>query len=380
MRNGRELSLTQKRFTYLDHSSDQNWMVPVTIAIFNDTGESREISTVLDTQSSVVDLGEDTGAYKINSGQNGFYRVKYAIQNDFDQIGRLVLTKQLPTVDRWGLQDDLFALVQGGDTGIEAYLDFLEYYKNEDADMPLSSIAGHLFQAYLVMDGNIKDAIAAKGKLLLEKIFAGIGYAPSPEEAFSTSILRDQILWHAVNYGSKKAEDFAARQFNSLVEGESVHPDILKSVMMTAALCGQENTLNWFIKRFELSESEHERLNVLIALGCFGNLDLIGRSLQYALENAPPRNLFVPIVSAAANPQADGYMWDWFVAHIEQLEKIHPLLFERVIAGIVPVCGLEKAQEVEAFLARFMEAKPQTAEVIKLSLEKLEINLRMRRS
>jgi len=379
-RNGRELTLTQKRFTYLPLTSDQTWMVPVTITVFNGDGEQRNISTLIDARSDVVDLGKDTTAYKINAGQNGFYRVKYAAPDDFDRIGRLVLNQEIAPEDRWGLQDDLFALVQSGDAGFEAYLDFLDYYEKENSDLPLSGIAGNMFQAYLVMDGNKKDAIAAKGKLLLEKIFDGIGYAPSPGEAFSTSILRDHIIWHAVSYGSKEAEDFATGQFNSLMQGKNMHQDIIKSVMMVGALHGRVQTFNWLIKRFKESASEHDRLNALMALGCFGNLDLIGRSLQFALENVPPKNIFVPIVSAAANPQAAGYMWDWFVAHIGPLEQIHPLLFERVIAGIVPVCGLEKAQDVNAFLEEYMQAKPQTADVIRLSLERLEINLRMRNS
>jgi hypothetical protein len=62
----------------------------------------------------------------------------------------------------------------------------------------------------------------------------------------------------------------------------------------------------------------------------------------------------------------------------ERFKDFHPLLFERVIAAIVPVAGLVDPPGVQTFMERYMETSPQTRDVIKLSLEKLEINRRFR--
>jgi hypothetical protein len=56
------------------------------------------------------------------------------------------------------------------------------------------------------------------------------------------------------------------------------------------------------------------------------------------------------------------------------------MLYERVIAAIVPTAGMERPQEVKAFFDDYMQKTDKAADVIKLSLEKLEINLRMRNS
>jgi len=49
-----------------------------------------------------------------------------------------------------------------------------------------------------------------------------------------------------------------------------------------------------------------------------------------------------------------------------------------VIAAIVPVGGLEKAADVKAFFEDYMKKTDTAQDVIKLSLERLEINLRIR--
>jgi len=52
--------------------------------------------------------------------------------------------------------------------------------------------------------------------------------------------------------------------------------------------------------------------------------------------------------------------------------------YERVIAAIVPVCGLGKKEEVKAFFEQYLKQKNKARDVIQLSLERLEINERMR--
>jgi hypothetical protein len=54
------------------------------------------------------------------------------------------------------------------------------------------------------------------------------------------------------------------------------------------------------------------------------------------------------------------------------------MLYERVVASIIPAAGIERADEVKNFFDDYMKQKEKARDVIKLSLEKLEINLRMR--
>ncbi|MGD9076068.1 MAG: M1 family metallopeptidase [Desulfobacteraceae bacterium] len=377
-REGDRLRLTQRRFTYLDNDSGQEWLIPVTIKAFHSDGQSKTITTLLESKSLDLDVGSDVVAYKINEDQTGFYRVRYLVMNDLEELGSRVRKKDLSQEDRWGLQNDLYALVRSGDVSIDDYLEFLASYSNEDAFLPLTSIAGNLFRSYLITQGAGRNKILSTAKSFLERVISDIGFEPQPEEKHTTSILRDQILWHLALYESEDVVEFATSQFSSLMRGEKVHPDIMRSVMQVGAFQGDNSVFEWFTEKLESSESEHERMNMLAALGSFKGGGLVERAQQYVLEKVPARNKFVPITYMAANPHVAPYMWEWYMSNLEALEAFHPMHFERVIAAVIPLCGLGREEEVASFFQDYMARKEKAKDVIKLSLERLEINSRMR--
>ncbi|MCK5420411.1 MAG: ERAP1-like C-terminal domain-containing protein, partial [Desulfobacterales bacterium] len=213
-----------------------------------------------------------------------------------------------------------------------------------------------------------------------EMVLNNIGFEPAPDEKHTTAILREQILWHAVLSGSESATAFARKQFTALMQGKPVHPDLMKSVLQIGAFAGNEQTFEWLDQKFRSSKIEHERMNVLMALGCFREKAQIKKSQQYILDEVPARNKFIPVVAMASNPYAIPLLWDWYVSNLEQIEQFHPMLYERVIAAIVPMAGLDREQEVKGFFEDYMQKTDKAADVIKLSLERLEINLKFRRN
>jgi hypothetical protein len=121
-------------------------------------------------------------------------------------------------------------------------------------------------------------------------------------------------------------------------------------------------------------------MNILAAISYFSERGLIQRTQQYVLEKVPNRNKFITAMAMATNPHAIPYMWDWYRSEVKVLEQLHPLHYERMIGGIVPVCGLGKEDEVKRFFEDYMIENDSARDVIKLSLEKLEINRRMKGS
>jgi tricorn protease interacting factor F2/3 len=375
-----KLELTQKRFTFLANDSDQTWLVPVTICFFTDTAAIDTMTVLMDGSNHEIDIPENATAYKVNDHQTGFYIVNYQDAENLDALRPRVDDKSLPPEDRWGLQNDMYSLCKNGTTSISDYLNFLSCYENEDAFLPLISISNNLQHASLVMGGSTKKKISSLVRPWFEKILKNMGYAPAPDEKHTTSILREQLLWHAALSGSETAVDFARKQFTGLMQGKPVHADIIKSVMQIGAFSGNEETFDWLNQRFQSSEVEHERMNILNALGCFKDGALIQKSQQYILDEVPARNKFIPVVAMAANPYAIPLLWNWYVSNLEQIEQFHPMLYERVVAAIVPVAGLDKPKEVKEFFEDYMQKTEKARDVIKLSLERLEINLRMRNS
>ncbi|MCP3952618.1 MAG: M1 family metallopeptidase [Desulfobacterales bacterium] len=373
-----EIILTQQRFTYLPGEFDQQWLIPVTIDFFSETDDSQTRTFLMDDPSKTIAVPAGTSAYKLNSGQTGFFRVRYLEVQNLERLGQKIADRSLDPKDRWGLQDDLFGQVRSGTIGFGEYLDFIQVYKDESAYLVLTAIASNLSLAHHVLPEAWQVKIEDVARPWFERVLARIGYQPVPAEKQTTSILRDQLIWDAVRYGSEDLTRFAAEQFLTLIWGGQIHPDIMKSVMQAGARAGDEETLTWFKQRFETTAIEHERMNILTALGGFAGPEQIAAVGQYILEKVPPRNKFVPAMALAENPCAAGFLWQWYQDNLDQLEQVHPMIYERVIAAVISAAGLGAPDAVEQFFTTYMEKNAQTKDVISLSLERLKINLRMR--
>ncbi|MBW1919686.1 MAG: M1 family metallopeptidase [Deltaproteobacteria bacterium] len=379
-RDSNQLILKQERFTYLPGKSAQKWRIPISVRIFFDNGGVKTLKALLEKRSMAIELEPGVTAYKINHAARGFYIVKYADRENLEQLAGLVKQKSLSPEDRWGIQRDLYALVKRGDISLDYYLSFLNNYSKENDFLPLMSIATNLHHAYLVVGETKGERIEAVGRKIFENALSLIGCEPKPEEKRSISMLRDELLWMAAMFGSKEAQNFGEAKFSALLKGEKIAPDITKSIMKIGAFYGNERTFEWFDEKLRSSQSEHERINILEALGCFPEKGLIERAQQYVLDNVPERNKFVPVRIMAGNRGAVPLMWEWYVNSISRFEQLHPVHYERVVAAIVPVCGLGKEEEVREFITQYIEEKGKAKQVLKLSLERLEVNSLMRKN
>ncbi|WP_054029344.1 M1 family metallopeptidase [Desulfatitalea tepidiphila] len=379
-RSGNELVLRQQRFTYLDMPGDQVWHIPLTITVWTGDRPAETLSLLMDTERATLPLPPDCRAYKLNSRQSGFYRVHYEDKENWAALGELVAGQVMDVEDRWGLQNDLYALVRQARVELGAWLDALGRYGNETAFLPLTSMAGNLFQALLIASEARRPAVAAAGKALADRALSHCGLRPAEDEPHTTAILRDQLLWQAAVWGLDSAIDFACEQFDALTAGHPTHPDIAKAVMQIGAWTRGEQALGWLIRRFEQSPSEHERMNILAAFGGFQDWQAARKALAHTLASVPPRNRFMPIVAMAANPTLQTQLWPWYLENLNALEDFHPLLYERVITAIIPFGGLGRETEVRHFSEAYIAEHPCLADAFRLALENLEINTRMRNS
>jgi len=97
------------------------------------------------------------------------------------------------------------------------------------------------------------------------------------------------------------------------------------------------------------------------------------------LEKVPDRIRFMPLVAAAGNPVAADRLWLWFVDNFPRIERMHPLLFERVVAAFIPGPGLRDPDRTITFCENLLQKQTRLKDVIALSLERLEVNAGFRR-
>jgi len=376
-REGNQLILSQKRFSYQANDSDQIWQIPVSINLRRDNGKWQQKDVFMDAETISVELPNDIDVYKINTRQTGFYRVKYMDPSDLDTLGNEIMNKTLPPEDRWGLENNLYARVRSSDETLDTYLGFLKYYVNETDFLPLTSIGDNLLNLYLLAGKQNQQKLAQTGISLIENLLLTIGYEPQTDEDHTIGSLRDQYIWQGVVFGSEQVSAFANAEFKKLLDNEPVHPDMMKSIMQAGAFSGNLLTFDWFVNRLENSASEHERTNILAALGCFRSSEIISKVQSFTLKSVPARNQSIPVASMAANPFAMQGLWDWYKSEKDDFANFHPLIHERVFSSIVPVSDNAEPVAVRNFLEQNqININP---DVVELTIERLEINRRLRK-
>ena len=377
-RSDNTLTLRQQRFTYLANDAVQTWMIPVTVATYTADGTTDTRTIVFENEQTEIALPSDTRVYKINPDHTGFYHVHYADVENLSRLGEMVKNQQLPPVDRWGLQNDLFALVKADLISMDALLDMAENFGGEDAYLPLSSLDNHLFEAYLVLRGEIRSRTARIATVLMDQACNALGLQPSKGESQTAAMLRDQLFVHGAMIDNANILDYLTDRFQAYRKGAPIAPDIFRGVIVAGAVAGGPQAFDVLLKRFEASQVEHERMILAGALGVFSQWHLLEQALDYALETVPDRIRFLPLVAAAGNPAVSDRLWPWFEDQLSRIIGMHPLLFERVLAAFVPGPGLMDPDRTRAFCENLLQEKPHLKDVIALSLERLTVDTRFR--
>lgn len=377
--NGR-LQLTQQRFSYLPDTTKSEWIVPVTIAFYKADASVEKKSLPMTDGSVEVRLPEDCHAYLVNAGRSGFFRVQYADDQNWERLGQMVRAGTLDPVDRWGLENDLYALTRSGRKGAGQYLDFLDNYAHEDRFLPLASMADHLHQLFLIGPDDIRKRAGRSGRQLVQRVLDAIGPVPATAELHTTAMLRNQLLGRSAVWENESMTAFATNLFQQWMDGQALPADIASAVMNVGAYTLKDKALKWLLHSLEKTPSEQERVNILSAMGAFPDWDLVATALTHALAQVPGRIRHLPILSACGNPACFSELWPWYQAHRQTLEGLHPILYERVLTAMIPVAGLDDADKVVDFMTTYRQKHPSLDGAIEMGLENLAINERLRNS
>lgn len=377
-RSGSRLTLRQQRFTYLAGSDPALWPIPLLIRVFEADGTSRLITEMMTEKEMVIDMGTEAAGYKINDGQTGFYRVAYEDPENFETLCRLVRREELPGVERWGIENDFFAFVKSRRYGIDQYLQLLGEYRAETHPLALSAIFDHLAELLLLLPPAKGEKITDLARPWISETVQRLGLSPAANEPHGLLRLRRQALRLSAFFDIPGILTLGGEAFGKLMDGQPLHPDIREAVMQLGAWNSGETAFNWLIQQIAAAASEQDRINALRALGCFNETGQIEKALDYALNNTPDRNKFIPVAMMAQNPAAVPLLWDWYTNHHEDLAGVHPLIHERIIGAVVPFGGLDRREAVRSFCdARFKETDA-AAPVIRMALEKLDIHQQLR--
>jgi aminopeptidase N len=367
-----KLKLSQKRFTFLPQDSASKWIVPISIKLFFSSKEPEEIYYLMENEELSIEIPEEVKGYIINSELKGFYRVMYP-GSRLNSLTEMVQNNTLSPIDKWGVENDLFALLRARKITLDMYLEFISNYVGETTQLSIQSISEHLHTIYTLANGENEIKIAHHGKQFIEKSLEIIGLEPKSDEDPLISTLRGNLLFNAVIFGSAIVQDFAMDKFELFKNGEGVSPDILLPVLQIAARVTDD--IDWFVNYYEETENEQLSINLLRAMGNFTNPSHIEKMQAFTFEKVPSRNSTYLVGSISNNPIAKDTLWHWYLANLDNFEKMHEYMYQISILAIVRQSSAYH-NDVKNFFNGYVEKNPKVSDAVDMALESLDIRKR----
>ena len=366
-----ELLLKQERFLMLPTTKSQKgiWEIPISI------GLKKESAKKLMTKKSDKIKSKDSCV--VNFGRHGFYRVKYDEDTLFD-LKTSIVSKEISHIDRWAIQNDLFALCVSGNEHVKNYLDFSDAYNEEENYLPSMNVANNLnFLYFLTFFEDFNHEIREYGLNYLRKILERLTWKPKKGEKSTDSLLRSYSI---AALGKMDDEDVIAeaeKKFQQFLKNpNSIPTDLLEPIFIVIAWHGDAQTHKKLIALYRKAKTQEEKIRFLTGLCYFKDEKLLLKTLKFSQSNeVRSQNMHIPIMRVAGNPYGKKILWPWLKQNWKKLSKKvghgNPLL-NRVVSTVSLISDDTMTSEVKNFFKK--NPTPGTKNTLSQALERAQIH------
>ena len=371
--NNNTLTLKQSRFLMEPTKKTKKglWHIPITY------GLGKETKTILLTKKSLTVKSPKGSGFVANINRTGFYRVKYDDGILLD-LKMLVDQKQIPHVDRWAIQNDLFAFCVAGKEDVLNYLDFSDAYFDEDSYLPQANVANNLnFLSSLTFFEDFADEIREYTINYFRKILSNLGWEPQKSDKHTDAFLRGSAIFALGKHGDESIIEKAELRFKAFLrKPETLHPDIREPVFSLVAWNGNKKTYSQLVSLYKKANTMEEKLRFLGAMCNFRDEKLLIKTLQFSLTSeVRSQNMQLPIMRIAANPYGKKILWSWLKKNWSKLRKKvgsgNPL-FNRIVASISLIADDSMEKEIIQFFKS--NPTPGTERTQAQTLERIRIH------
>ncbi|XP_046969043.1 puromycin-sensitive aminopeptidase [Vanessa cardui] len=375
----RVLKLSQQKFC-ADGSqgNDILWMIPITIST-QEQPSKVALSTVLEKQSQEVvlkNVAEDSWV-KLNPGTVGYYRTRYPAAM-LEQLVRAVRDGSLPPLDRLGLLDDCFALVQAGHTNTAESLKLMEAFTDENNFTVWSSISNCLSKLSALFSHTALDKpLKNYGRKLFCNVTRRLGWDAEEKESHLDTLLRSLVLNKMISFEDPDTIKEAKSRFERHSSGECALPADLRSACYRAVLAeANEATFQRFLQLYRAADLHEEKDRISRALGAVKDPALLKRVLEFAVsDEVRAQDTVFVIVSVAVSRNGRDLAWQFFKDHWQEFMDRYQggFLLARLVKSTTENFASEAcAQEIEEFFRTHQS--PGTERSVQQALETVRLN------
>ncbi|HXV65979.1 MAG TPA: M1 family metallopeptidase [Nitrosopumilaceae archaeon] len=368
-----KLLLTQKRFLLEPDKKYQKgtWEIPVSVGTANNY-----VQKFMQKKSLSINLVKKLLPL-VNSSKQGFLRVKYD-EDLLSILKPLVENKQIKHIDRWNIQNDLFAICVSGNESISTYLDFSEAYVDEENYLSCVNVANNLnFLYFLSFHESFVDDIKKYSQNYFRHLFDRLGWDAKKDEKHTDTLLRAMVITVLGKLNDKEILDEANKRFNAYIKKQiTIKPDLLEVIFSLVAWTGDEEIFEKLVCLYRKSPTQEEKLRILSALCFFKNEKILLKTLKFILgKEVRSQNLALPIIRTASNPYAKTFMWPWLKQNWKSLSKKfgkgNPIA-NRIVASISLFADDTMQKEIKNFFKK--NPSPGTEMTLAQTIERIRIN------
>ncbi|XP_072947418.1 puromycin-sensitive aminopeptidase [Epargyreus clarus] len=378
---GRErvLTLTQQKFCADGSQGDDTlWMVPITIST-QENPSKVALSTVLEsrTQEVVLDLADQNSWVKLNPGTVGYYRTRYPAAM-MEQLVGAVRDGSLPPLDRLGLLDDCFALVQAGHAQTAESLKLMEAFSNETNFTVWSSISNCLSKLSALFSHTALDKpLKNYGRQLFANVTRRLGWDAEPNESHLDTLLRSLVLNKMITFEDPDTIKEAKSRFEQHAAGARALPADLRSACYRAVLAAADaRTFERFLQLYRAADLHEEKDRISRALGAVKDPALLKRVLDFAIsDEVRSQDTVFVVVSVAVSRDGRDLAWQFFKDHWQEFMDRYQggFLLARLVKSTTENFASEAAAaEIEQFFRT--HHSPGTERSVQQALETVRLN------
>ncbi|CAI4226209.1 unnamed protein product [Auanema sp. JU1783] len=369
--NDRVLKLKQKRFLADGGEDHENtlWQVPITVVSGSDPKAIKAsfLLTEREQEFTLKDFPANDWL-KLNAGTTGFYRVEYD-EASFKNLLPAFSNGQMDVLDRFGIANDLFALVRAGKANADQFLTLLEAAKAEEEnvvwgtlDYGISTLGNVLISAD--SDGTLKKRFDKFIVDILSPLKERVGWEPTPGESSQRSLMRSVILGRLSKAGHQDTIATMKSLFDEHVsKNKELQPDLRLSIYGSVARHSGEQVYDDLLNIYEnVGFGEIER-QALVALAQVPAIPQLEKLFEYGIIEGKIRSQDLMMIMIGPSGSKDGqeFLWSYFKKNVnvflEKFGGVNASLFQHCFKlSAESFSTQEAAQEVESFFCSCLDA------------------------
>ncbi|KAI5797320.1 peptidase family M1-domain-containing protein [Pyronema domesticum] len=351
------ITLKQNRFLMTGdvkpEEDETTWWVPIMLNS-EATAKSGAKTAALTEKSTTIEI--DTSFYKLNHGQNGFYRVNYP-SSRLAALGEA--RARLSVSDRVGLIADAAAMAFSGLGSTEGLLNFLDALKDEQSYLVWASITEQLGKLRSLFAESAPEVREGLGKFTLELVSPTVerlGWEFADGEDFLTGRLRSLVISTAGTVGHKEVIAEAQRRFEAYTNGDkkAIHPSLRLAVFRIVVAEGGQAAYDAVLKEYLATTTVDGREICLASLGRAREPEVIQQVLDLIISDVVKiQDKHTPAISLSNNSEARYRLWKF-------IEKNWEIIYKQMSGNMVVLdrflknslnkfASLETLAEIEEF-------------------------------